>query len=123
MKNAAFVAIILTMGFTKEPDDVGRTIGQFGKARTLGYAAAGLGGMPTLVIRAVMRNRMASTGVVAAVMSTSVSGKVVATWVPVLVLFRLRFKRSIANPLLLPSGSILAARSPRPTFSTTRSRP
>ena len=41
--------------------------------------------MLTLFVRAVMCNWMVSTGVVAAMMSTSVSGKVIAMWMPILV--------------------------------------
>ncbi|MBO0905551.1 formate/nitrite transporter family protein [Jiella sonneratiae] len=104
---AVFMAIIFTMGFTKAPDAVGEKIGHIGEARTLGYAAAGFGGMLTLFIRAVMCNWMVSTGVVAAMMSTSVSGKVIAMWMPILVFFYLGFEHSIVNMFLFPSGIIL----------------
>ncbi|TFF17953.1 formate/nitrite transporter family protein [Jiella endophytica] len=104
---AVFMAIIFTMGFTKAPDAVGEKIGHIGEARTLGYAAAGFGGMLTLFIRAVMCNWMVSTGVVAAMMSTSVTGKVVAMWMPILVFFYLGFEHSIVNMFLFPSGIIL----------------
>ena len=104
---AVFMAIIFTMGFTHEPDAVGQKIGHIGEARTLGYAAAGFGGMLTLFIRAVMCNWMVSTGVVAAMMSTSVTGKVVAMWMPILVFFYLGFEHSIVNMFLFPSGIIL----------------
>ncbi|NDW06262.1 formate/nitrite transporter family protein [Jiella pacifica] len=104
---ALFMAIIFTMGFTQEPDAVGQKIGHIGEGRTLGYAAAGFGGMLTLFIRAVMCNWMVSTGVVAAMMSTSVTGKVVAMWMPILVFFYLGFEHSIVNMFLFPSGIIL----------------
>ncbi|MCE7029002.1 formate/nitrite transporter family protein [Jiella avicenniae] len=104
---ALFMAIIFTMGFTQEPNEVGQKIGHIGEGRTLGYAAAGFGGMLTLFIRAVMCNWMVSTGVVAAMMSTSVTGKVVAMWMPILVFFYLGFEHSIVNMFLFPSGIIL----------------
>ena len=44
MTTAVFMAIIFTMGFTQDPNDVGQKIGHIGEARTLGYAAAGAGG-------------------------------------------------------------------------------
>ena len=45
----------------------------------------------TLFIRGVMCNWMVSTGVVAAMMSTNVSGKVIAIWMPILVFFYMGF--------------------------------
>ncbi|MCP1199670.1 formate/nitrite transporter family protein [Notoacmeibacter sp. MSK16QG-6] len=107
MTTAVFMAIIFTMGFTQEPNAVGQKIGIIGEGRTLGYAEAGFGGMLTLFIRAVMCNWMVSTGVVAAMMSTSVSGKVIAMWMPILVFFYLGFEHSIVNMFLFPSGIML----------------
>ncbi|PYE84026.1 formate/nitrite transporter family protein [Pseudoroseicyclus aestuarii] len=107
MTTAVFMATIFTMGFTAEPDAVGQKIGVIGEGRTLGYAEAGAGGMLTLFVRAVMCNWMVSTGVVAAMMSTSVPGKVVAMWMPILVFFYLGFEHSIVNMFLFPSGIML----------------
>lgn len=107
MATAVFMAIIFTMGFTTDPNAVGQKIGHIGEARTLGYAEAGFGGILTLFIRAVMCNWMVSTGVVAAMMSNSVSGKVVAMWMPILVFFYLGFEHSIVNMYLFPSGIML----------------
>jgi len=104
---AVFMAIIFTMGFSHAPDAVGERIGQIGEARTLGYAEAGWSGMLTLFIRAVMCNWMVSTGVVAAMMSTSVSGKVIGMWMPILIFFYLGFEHSIVNMYLFPSGIML----------------
>jgi formate transporter len=107
---AVFMAIIFTMGFSKEPNDIGHKIGLIGETRTLGYAAAGAAGMLTLFIRAVMCNWMVSTGVVAAMMSTSVSGKVIAMWMPILVFFYLGFEHSVVNMYLFPSGLMLGGK-------------
>jgi len=104
---AVFMAIIFTTGFDTEPNAVGQKIGVIGESRTVGYAAHGLAGMLTLFIRAVMCNWMVSTGVVAAMMSTSVSGKVIAMWMPILVFFYLGFEHSIVNMFLFPSGLLL----------------
>ncbi|ARE40363.1 Nitrite transporter from formate/nitrite family [Rhodovulum sp. P5] len=104
---AIFMAIIFTTGFSHEPNAVGQKIGVIGEARTVGYAEAGASGMLTLFVRAVMCNWMVSTGVVAAMMSTSVSGKVIAMWMPILVFFYLGFEHSIVNMFLFPSGLLL----------------
>ncbi|SER64974.1 formate/nitrite transporter [Tranquillimonas rosea] len=107
MTTAFFFAIIFTMGFTQAPDAVGQKIGEIGEGRTVGYAAAGAGGMLTLFVRAVMCNWMVSTGVVAAMMSSSVSGKIMAMWMPILVFFYLGFEHSVVNMFLFPSGIML----------------
>ena len=107
MTTAIFMAIIFTMGFSTEPNAVGQKIGVIGEARTVGYAAAGASGMLTVFIRAVMCNWMVSTGVVAAMMSTSTGGKIAAMWMPILVFFYLGFEHSIVNMFLFPSGLML----------------
>jgi formate/nitrite transporter FocA (FNT family) len=66
--------------------------------------------MLTLFIRGVMCNWMVSTGVVAAMMSTSVSGKVIGMWMPILVFFYMGFEHSIVNMFLFPSGLMLGGK-------------
>jgi len=104
---AIFMAIIFTTGFSHEPNAIGQKIGVIGEARTVGYADAGAAGMLTLFVRAVMCNWMVSTGVVAAMMSSSVSGKIMAMWMPILIFFYLGFEHSIVNMFLFPSGLLL----------------
>jgi len=50
-----------------------------------------------------------STGVVGAMISTTVSGKVIAMWMPVMVFFYMTFEHSIVNMFLFPSGIIMGA--------------
>lgn len=107
---ALFMAIIFTFGFTEAPNAVGQKIGTIGEGRTVGYAAHGAAGMLTLFIRGVMCNWMVSTGVVAAILSTSVSGKVIAMWMPILVFFYMGFEHSIVNMYLFPSGLMLGGK-------------
>ena len=104
---AVFMAISFTFAFTTEPNAIGLKIGDIGEGRTVGYAAHGFGGMLTLFIRAVMCNWMVSTGVVAAMMSTTVSGKVIAMWMPIMIFFYMGFEHSIVNMFLFPSGLLL----------------
>ncbi|PVB59968.1 formate/nitrite transporter family protein [Labrenzia sp. 011] len=107
LTTAVFMAIIFTMGFSEEPNAIGQRIGKIGEVRTLGYAEAGGAGLLTVFIRAVMCNWMVSTGVVAAMMSNSVSGKIMAMWMPIMVFFYLGFEHSIVNMFLFPSGIML----------------
>ncbi|AIC29535.1 formate/nitrite transporter protein (plasmid) [Rhizobium etli bv. mimosae str. IE4771] len=107
---AAMMAIIFTFGFSEPPNEVGQKIGHIGEGRTLGYAAHGAAGMLTLFIRAVLCNWMVSTGVVAAMMSTSVSGKVIGMWMPIMLFFYMGFEHSIVNMFLFPSGLMLGGK-------------
>lgn len=104
---AVFMAIIFTFGFTEAPNAIGLKLGSIGESRTVGYADHGGAGMLTLFIRAVLCNWMVSTGVVAAMMSTSVSGKVIGMWMPILVFFYMGFEHSIVNMFLFPSGLMM----------------
>ncbi|MEN0074045.1 MAG: formate/nitrite transporter family protein [Paracraurococcus sp.] len=104
---AVMMAVIFTFGFTEAPNEVGKRLGSIGEGRTLGYAAHGAAGMLTLFIRGVLCNWMVSTGVVAAMMSTSVPGKVIAMWMPIMVFFYMGFEHSIVNMFLFPSGLML----------------
>lgn len=106
---AVFMAIIFTFGFDTEPNKVGQVIASIGEGRTLGYAEHGAQGMLTLFIRGVLCNWMVSTGVVAAIMSTSVSGKIMAMWMPIMLFFYMGFEHSIVNMFLFPIGILLGA--------------
>src|SRR5438105_3153713 len=107
---AVMMAIIFTFGFSTEPNAVGKLIGSIGEARTLGYAKYGAAGMLTLFIRGMLCNWMVSTGVVGAMISTTVSGKVIAMWMPIMVFFFMTFEHSIVNMFLFPSGLLLGAK-------------
>ena len=106
---AVFMAIIFTFGFDTEPNKIGQVIASIGESRTLGYAEHGAQGMLTLFIRGVLCNWMVSTGVVAAIMSTSVSGKIMAMWMPIMLFFYMGFEHSIVNMFLFPIGILLGA--------------
>ena len=104
---ALMMSIIFTYGFTVEPNIVGQKIGHIGEGRTLGYAEHGAAGMLTLFIRGVLCNWMVSTGVVGAMVSTNMTGKVVAMWMPIMLFFYMGFEHSIVNMYLFPSGLML----------------
>ncbi|HTD89964.1 MAG TPA: formate/nitrite transporter family protein [Burkholderiales bacterium] len=104
---AVLMAIIVTFAFSTEPNAVGKAIGVIGENRTLGYAKYGAAGMLTLFIRGMLCNWMVSTGVVGAMISTTVTGKVIAMWMPIMVFFYMTFEHSIVNMFLFPSGLLL----------------
>ena len=107
---AVMMSAVFTFGFSSPPDKVGVVIGTIGESRTIGYAAHGAAGMLTLFIRGMLCNWMVSTGVVGAMISTTVSGKVIAMWMPIMLFFGMTFEHSIVNMFLFPSGLLLGGK-------------
>ncbi|ALJ18798.1 formate/nitrite transporter family protein [Microbacterium sp. No. 7] len=106
---AVLMAIYFTYGFSSPPSEVGLAIGEIGHGRTVGYADHGWAGMLTLFIRGVLCNWMVSTGVVMAMASDSLVGKVLGMWLPIMLFFYMGFEHSIVNMFLFPSGLLLGA--------------
>src|SRR6266571_1953680 len=107
---AVMMAIVFTFGFSSPPDKVGQVIGTIGENRTVGYAAHGAAGMLTLFIRGMLCNWMVSAGVVGAMISTTVSGKVIAMWMPIMVFFFMTFEHSIVNMFLFPCALLMGGK-------------
>ena len=107
---AVMMSVTYTFGFNTPPDKVGAVIAGIGEARTLGYAKYGAAGMLTLFIRGMLCNWMVSTGVVGAMISTSVSGKVIAMWMPIMLFFAMTFEHSVVNMFLFPSAMLMGGK-------------
>ncbi|MDX1589531.1 MAG: formate/nitrite transporter family protein [Oleiphilaceae bacterium] len=104
---ALMMSFVLTYGFQVPPDAVGQKIMGIGESRTLGYAQYGFPGWMTIFIRGVMCNWMVSLGVVGALVSTNVGGKVLAMWMPIMLFFFMQFEHSVVNMFLFPAGIIM----------------
>lgn len=107
LTTAFLIAIVLTFGFSTPPNEIGQALGHIGEGRTVGYAEHGLAGMLTLFVRGVLCNWMVSTGVVGAMMSDSLPGKVIAMWMPIMLFFYMGFEHSVVNMFLFPIGLML----------------
>ncbi|MDG5499554.1 formate/nitrite transporter family protein [Marinobacter sp. BGYM27] len=104
---AFMMAFVFTYGFNVEPGAVGAKIATIGEARTLGYAEYGAAGWATIFIRGMLCNWMVSLGVVGAMVSTNVGGKVIAMWMPIMLFFYMGFEHSVVNMFLFPSAMIM----------------
>ncbi len=104
---AVMMAFIFTFGFSTDPGPVGVKIAGIGVARTLGYAKWGIAGWLTILLRGMLCNWMVSMGVVGAMISTHVSGKVIAMWMPIMLFFYMTFEHSVVNMFLFPSAMIM----------------
>jgi len=104
---AFMAAFIFTYGFSTDGGAVAKKIAGIGVARTLGYAEYGIPGWFTIFIRGMLCNWMVSMGVVGAMISTNVSGKVIAMWMPIMLFFAMGFEHSVVNMFLFPSAMIM----------------
>ncbi|MEX0605197.1 formate/nitrite transporter family protein [Marinobacter sp.] len=104
---AFMMAFVFTYGFNIEPGAVAEKIAGVGEARTLGYAEYGAAGWVTIFIRGMLCNWMVSLGVVGAMISTTVGGKVLAMWMPIMLFFFMGFEHSVVNMFLFPFGIIV----------------
>lgn len=104
---AFMMAYVFTYGFNIDAGAVGEKIAGVGEARTVGYAEYGFDGWVTIFIRGMLCNWMVSLGVVGAMISTTVSGKVIAMWMPIFLFFFMGFEHSVVNMFLFPFGIIM----------------
>jgi formate transporter len=107
LTTAVLMAIYWTYGFQTAPGEVAQKLAGIGESRTLGYAEFGLAGWMTIFVRGMLCNWMVSTGVVGAMISTHVSGKVIAMWMPIMVFFYMVFEHSIVNMFLFPTALMM----------------
>jgi formate/nitrite transporter len=99
---AAMMAFVFTMGFDAPVGPVGEKLAAVGESRTVGYASHGVSGWFTIFMRGMLCNWMVSMGVVGAMISTHVSGKVIAMWMPIMLFFFMVFEHSVVNMFLFP---------------------
>jgi len=109
---AIMMAFIFTYGtFDTEIAGFGGKIAAkvagIGEARTLGYQAHGFTGWLTVFFRGMLCNWMVAMGVVGAMVSTTVSGKAIAMWMPIMLFFFMGFEHSIVNMFLFPFSLIM----------------
>ncbi|MFY8274501.1 formate/nitrite transporter family protein [Pseudoalteromonas sp. SSDWG2] len=104
---AFMMAFVFTYGFNIEGGAIAEKVSGIGEARTLGYAEYGVSGWLTIFIRGMLCNWMVSMGVVGAMISTHVSGKVLAMWMPIMLFFFMGFEHSVVNMFLFPFAIIM----------------
>lgn len=104
---AFMMAFIFTYGFDTDGGAIAEKVGHIGEARTLGYQEHGISGWFTIFIRGMLCNWMVSTGVAAAMISTSAIGKIFAMWMPIMLFFFMGFEHSVVNMFLFPFSMIM----------------
>ena len=104
---AFMMAFVFTYGFDTDGGAIAAKVSSIGEARTLGYQEHGASGWFTIFIRGMLCNWMVSMGVVGAMISTTVSGKAIAMWMPIMLFFYMGFEHSVVNMFLFPFSMIM----------------
>jgi formate/nitrite transporter len=105
-----FTIAISMMGTAAQPDPLAAKLIAVAISKTHGYQAAGLAGMVTVFVKAMLCNWLVCLGVVMAMTSTSTVGKIAAAWLPILVFFAQGFEHSVVNMFVIPAGMMLGAK-------------
>ncbi|MDR4479786.1 MAG: formate/nitrite transporter family protein [Nitrospira sp.] len=104
---AGLFAIALTTAGDAHINAVGTKLIAIAEAKTNYYASHGSAGLLAVFTKGMLCNWMVSLAVVAAYMSTSFSGKILAIWGPTLLFFSQGFEHAVVNMFLIPVGMML----------------
>ena len=104
---AFMMSFVFTYGYSTDGGAIADKVSSIGEARTLGYKEHGINGWFTIFIRGMLCNWMVSMGVVGAMVSSTVSGKAIAMWMPIMLFFYMGFEHSIVNMFLFPFSMIM----------------
>jgi len=104
------VTALSMMGSAPTQDPLAAKLIAVATAKTLGYEHAGLAGLVTVFVKAMLCNWLVCLGVVMAMTSTSTVGKICAAWLPIVVFFAQGFEHSVVNMFVIPAGMMLGAR-------------
>jgi len=106
---ASLLAISLTMDWSGEISPIGQKLIAMAEQRTTGYAVFQTAGMITVFTKAILCNWLVSLAVVMAFATTSLTGKIVAMWGPVVLFFSQGFEHTVVNMFVIPVGMMMGA--------------
>lgn len=104
---AIIISFIFTYGYQTPPGIVGEKIALIGESRTIGYSEYGIFGWFTIFLRGMLCGWMVSIGIVGSVIASSVIGKIIVMWMPIMLFFFMGFEHSIVNMFLFPFSMIM----------------
>lgn len=101
---AALYASLTKFGHV-EAGPLGDVLVAKAEAKTIAYAHVGaMAGVSTAFVKAILCNWMVATGTVMALVSRTVTGKIVAMWLPIFAFFAMGFEHSVVNMFVIPAG-------------------
>jgi formate/nitrite transporter len=101
---------VLTTAGSEAPGGIEAKLVAAAEAKTTGYAAHGVAGMITVIVKGVLCNWLVCLGVVMGMTSQSTAGKVVGAWLPIFTFFAQGFEHSVVNMFIIPTGMMLGAK-------------
>ena len=107
---AFLLMIVLTNAGQTAPTGLATRLITIAEAKTIGYAALGTAGMITVFVKAILCNWMVCLGVVMALSSTSLIGRIAGAWMPIVVFFAQGFEHSVVNMFVIPIGMMMGAK-------------
>ncbi len=113
---AALVWVALTADGTGTGGPIADKLRAAVEMRSAGYAALGAAGLLTAVVKGMLCNWLVCFGVVMGLSSTSVVGKVLGCWLPIVLFFAQGFEHAVVNMSLFPLGLMLGANATVPQF-------
>lgn len=105
---AVFYAVITRMGHLGESPIIGKLISA-SEAKVFAFSSIGADGLLSAFLSGILCNWMVSLGVVLSFTSSSVSGKVLAMWLPIVTFFAQGFEHSVVNMFVIPEGMMLGS--------------
>jgi formate/nitrite transporter len=106
-------AVLFYLAMTNCGTNTGGPVAELLKAaaikKTVAYQSVGGAGWATAVVKAILCNWMVTVGALAAMVSRSTVGKVVAMWLPIFTFFAQGYEHSIVNMFVIPSGMLFHA--------------
>ncbi|HSA63002.1 MAG TPA: formate/nitrite transporter family protein [Nitrospiraceae bacterium] len=106
---AILFAIAITTGGDAPMSVVGTKLIALAESKTNYYALHGSAGLLAVFTKGILCNWMVSLAVVAALASTSFSGKMLAIWGPTVLFFSQGFEHAVVNMFVIPVGILLGA--------------
>jgi formate transporter len=103
-----FIIAITQLGHVTD-NAVAAKIIAVAEAKTLGYKSLGTDGLIVVFVKAMLCNWMVTLGAVMAMTTKSVSGKIAAMWLPILIFFAQGFEHAVVNMFVIPAGMMLGA--------------
>ena len=107
---AWMITAVLTGMGTITDDPTAQALADLAVDKTLRYRDAGpVVGLGWATLSAVLCNWLVALGVIMGFSSTSLAGKILAIWMPILTFFALGYEHAVVNFFVIPSGMMLGA--------------
>lgn len=101
--------VLTTTGTSADPTGLSKVIMKVATAKTHHYEEVGIPGAFTAVVKGMLCNWMVTLGVVLPYCARSVSGKVIATFVPIYMFFGMGYEHMVVNQFIIPTAMLFGA--------------